>query len=169
MSVDQRIAFFEFIKNIPYHIGLDKDDPNYNCVTKCDMLAHLLHGLGLKTRPIICTFDWTETPLPNTILALPRDTGETHQFLQVFIPETKTWINCDPTWDNGIRKSKFPIAQWDGLNETALAVKPHHIYTEAESLAIIKNEDDPVAFARHMKKHRAFYKAVNAWLNSYRL
>lgn len=169
MSVAQRVAFFEFIRNIPYHIGLSKNEPNYNCASKCDVLAQLLHSIGIKTRPIICTFDWTETHLPRTILALPRDTGETHQFLQVFIPETEKWVNCDPTWDDALKKSKLAIAQWDGLSDTVLAVKPHHIYTPDESRAIIQNEHDPTAFNRHMKKHRAFYKAVNAWLNSHRL
>ena len=168
MTIPQRVACFEFIRDIPYHIGLNRTDPNYNCVAKCAMLARLLGDLGLKTREVICTFDWAETELPADILSLPRDPGEMHQFLQVYIPETKRWVNCDPTWNRQLKKAGFAIAKWDGLRDTSLAVKPHHLYDTTETAALIKTTHDPETAARHMRKHRAFYKAINAWLDGFK-
>ncbi|HEY1096696.1 MAG TPA: hypothetical protein VGF14_05600 [Alphaproteobacteria bacterium] len=168
MSLAQRIAFFEFVRDIPYRIGLGEDDTNYNCVTKSDMLAKMLEGLGIKSRPIICTFDWMEGVFPASVLALPRDPGETHQYLEIYIPETKKWIKCDPTWDKRLADAGFTIPQWNGKSDTALAVKPHKIYSAEESLQIIADENDPKEYTRHMRKHRRFYKAINRWLESQR-
>ena len=168
MSIAQRIAFFNFIRDIPYHIGLNDDDRNYNCVTKSEMLGQMLQGLGLKTRPIYCTFDWTETPLPEDLLNLPRDPGETHQFLQVFNPRTKNWMNVDPTWDKTLQKVGFPIAQWDGKSDTILAVKPHLIYSPEETLRVMAEENDPDISKQRIDKHTPFYRSINEWLQRHR-
>lgn len=164
MSIAERITAFEEVRDLPYHIPLTDKDTNLNCVGKAVLLAEKLHALGLETRQIICTFDWTETPLPQDILDLPRDPGETHLFLQVFIPETNQWVNCDPSWDQAVGKAGFPIATWDGLNDTALAVEPLMIYDAEESLEILEDESDPDLHKQHMKLHRTFYRAINEWL-----
>jgi hypothetical protein len=168
IALQQRIACFEFIRDIPFHIGLNGRDPSYNCVTKCDMLATMLSSLDLKSRQILCTFDWTETSLPPDILALPRDPGETHLFLQVYIPEIREWVNCDPPWNKQLKKAKFPIAKWDGLGHTTLAVKPHIIYSPKDTVRLMDDENDPNFAAKHMRKHRLFYKAINAWLDQFK-
>ena len=164
MTIAQRIAAFMAARDVPFYIGLTDTETTHNCVTKSDRLANDLHDLGLKTRQILCTFDWTETALPQHILDLPRDPGETHLFLQIFIPETNSWINCDPTWDNALKPAGFPIAEWDGLNDTILAVKPHVIYSPEESITLLNDENDPDESVKHMQMHHDFYHAINEWL-----
>ena len=83
MTIEERKSAFYFIRDIPYKIGLTLEEQDYCCSSKAVMLEKLLNALGLKTRNLICKFDWTQTPLPNAILSLPRDSGETHQFLEV--------------------------------------------------------------------------------------
>ena len=168
MSIAQRIAFFEFVRDIPYHIGLNATDPTYNCATKTLMLGHMLNGLGLKTRPILCTFAWAETPLPAAILALPRNPGETHLFLQIFEPHGKCWINIDPSWDAKLRSADFPIADWDGVSDTALAVTPHVIYSPHDTVRLLAGYNDPEAHATHKAKNLTFYRALNQWLQGQR-
>lgn len=168
MTIAQRIACFETVRDMPYHIGLGEDDVNCNCVTKCDLLADKLAKIGLESRPIICTFDWTESPLPAHILSLPREPGETHQFLEVLIPETHEWVPCDPTWDKDLHKAGFPIATWDGLTGTILAVNPHHLYSATETLQVIADENNPEAVTHHMDVHTPFYDAINTHLQSLR-
>ena len=133
------------------------------------MLGKLLEGLGLKTRQIICTFDWTETPLPQNVLSLPYDKSDiTHQFMQVFIPETQRWVDCDPTWDYELIKGGFKISQWDGINPTILAVTPHKIFSQEETLEYKKKWEDPAAIERHLDFCRDFYGAINNWLQTLR-
>lgn len=168
MSVEQRIKFFNFIRDIPYHIGLEITDPTYNCATKAIMLGQMLNGLNLKTRLILCTFAWTETPLPSAVLNLPRNSGETHLFLQMFEPRRKHWVNIDPSWDTKLRSAGFPIADWDGVSDTALAVTPHIIYSSDDTTRILAEKSDPAEHAAHRAKNRAFYHALNQWLQSER-
>lgn len=168
MSVAERIACFEFIKNIPYEIGLPYGAPGYCCSSKSKMLARLLEAMGLETRQIICGFDWTETPLPQDLLALPREAGETHQFMQVFIPEKQEWVDCDPTWDQGLQKAGFDIAEWDGLNDTILAVKPHRIYTPEEVQQLMIEYSDPDTIRLHFERCDKFYRGLNKWMKDIR-
>ncbi len=168
MSIEERVRFFEFVKNIPYKIGLYPDDPDYCCSSKAAILEKLLQGVGLQTRQIICTFDWDETTIPANILSLPRDEGETHLYLQVLIPETGKWVNCDPTWDRDLVRGGFSIAAWDGLTDTICAVKQHHIYTAEETQDLMKEYSDPGFIRAHLDHHRGFYGAINRWMHSLR-
>lgn len=168
MSIAERIECFRFIQNIPYKIGLYRGSPDYCCSSKSVMLRNLLHNIGLESRYIICTFDWTQTPAPSDVLKLPREPGETHQYLQVFIPETQRWIDCDPTWDETLRYARFPIASWDGLTSTTLAVKPLKIYTPQETLLLIEGYNDQKLIDKHLDFCRDFYQAFNQWLEKIR-
>ena len=164
MSLEDRLAAFRFVRDIPYKIALSSDEQDYCCSTKVTMLEKLLNNMDLKARRILCTFDWTDTPIPADILALPYDKNDvTHIYLQVLVPETGQWIDCDPTWDIGLEKAGFPIAHWDGKTATPVAVKAHHIYSEAETQRI-QSEYTPDMIARHLNDHHEFYGAINEWL-----
>lgn len=168
-DIEKRIRYFEFIKNIPYKIGLYSDSADYCCASKSVILSKLLEGMGLQTRQIICTFDWMETPLPASILSLPHDKSDvTHQFMQVFIPETQQWVDCDCTWDDDLSKGGFDIAQWDGVNSTVLAVKPHEIFSPQKTLQYKKKWENPNAIEKHLEYCRDFYGAINHWLQTFR-
>lgn len=169
MSLAERRSCFAFIRDIPYKIALFPDEQGYSCAVKTTMLGQLLQGLGLKTRRIICAFDWDETPLPSDVLALPRNEGEKHMFLQVFIPETSLWVDCDPTWDRSLGNAGFPVAQWDGMGGTTLAVKPHRLYTEEETENMMRDfANDIEGQKRHASIHRSFYQGINRWMETVR-
>ncbi len=168
MSIESRINFFEFVKNIPYKIPLYQDAAAYNCSSKAAILGTLLQGLGLQTRQIICTFDWDETAIPAHILALPREEGETHLYLEVLIPETGKYVICDPTWDRELAKAGFTIAKWDGLTDTAFAVKRHHIFKPEETQGLMQKYSDPAFVQAHLDNHRDFYRAINKWMHELR-
>ena len=168
-EIENRIQTFEFIKNIPYKIGLYLGAPDYCCSSKSLALAKLFANIGLKTRQVICTFDWKETPLPSEVLSFPYEEYVTHQFTEVFIPETQNWVYCDSTWDSELSKGGFEIAKWDGINSTKLAVKPHKILSVEESSELIKKWSNPKDIERHLEYCRNFYNALNCYLQSLRL
>ncbi len=171
MDVSKRKEFFRFIRDIPYKIALLEDEQDYCCSTKSTMLSALFEKNGLETRQIICKFDWRDTPLPPDILSLPYNPDDTtHQYFQVFIPETSKWVNCDPTWDVGLKSLGFKVAEWDGLSDTELAVNPTHIYSASESSNMINGIfQDRALISAHMDFHRDYYYAINRWMASGRL
>ncbi|HRK97370.1 MAG TPA: hypothetical protein PLE43_02705 [Alphaproteobacteria bacterium] len=168
-DIEKRVSLFKFIRDIPYKIALNSEEQDYCCSTKSLMLASLLEREGLQTRQIICDFNWVDMPLPEAVLSLPYMVEETtHQFLQVLIPETEDWINCDPTWDSGMKKCGFEISKWDGLHNTRLAVVPTRIYSPQESLDLIESFKNEGFITRHMAYHHVFYQAINDWLRASR-
>jgi hypothetical protein len=168
-EIEKRIRYFEFIKNIPYKIGLYPGSADYCCSSKSIILSKLLEGTGLQTRQVFYTFDWNETPLPPNILSLPFEKNDvTHQFMQVFIPETGQWVDCDCTWDDELEKAGFEIARWDGINPTPIAVKPHKIFTSEETAQYKRKWENPVAIKEHLDFCRDFYRSINTWLQTFR-
>jgi hypothetical protein len=161
MSIKERIDFFNFIKNIPYQIGLTRSEPMYTCATKASMLEKLLNNLNIQCRQMLCSFDWNETPLPADILALLNNGNAIHQYLQVLIPESGAWVNIDPTWDDGLAELGFPIANWDGLHNTQLAVKPHEIFSSEKAQALFSSFTDANRVDQHFEKYKKFYNAIN--------
>lgn len=167
--LEKRIAAFKFIRDIPYKIAPDVESQDYCCSTKAEFLADLMNNLGLKTRFIICRFEWGTTPIPPSIIALDADKDTTHMFTEVFIPETQQWVICDPTWDAGLRNAGFNIAEWDGLTSTKIAVNPTHIFSSAESEELIKSYSAPGKLVEYLESNHLFIAAVNSWLCEQRL
>ncbi len=161
MTLAERIEAFEFIKNIPYRVGLHANEPTYTCETKSRMLERILAGLGLKSRQMLCNFSWQETSLPPEVLSCPHQDICLHQYMQVLIPESGAWVNVDPTWDYGLAALGLPIATWDGLHETALAVQPHKIFSEEEAQKLFASFADLEQADAYMKKHEVFFHAMN--------
>lgn len=167
--LEKRIAAFKFIRDIPYKIAPDVESQDYCCSTKAEFLADLMNNLGLKTRFIICRFEWETTPIHPSIIALNADEDTTHMYMEVFIPETQQWVICDPTWDIGLQESGFDIAQWDGLTSTQIAVAPSHIFSPEESAELIKGYAAPGKLEEYLKLNCLFIAAVNSWLHEQRV
>jgi hypothetical protein len=98
------------------------------------------------------------------ILALPKNSIAIHQYLQVLIPETDAWVNVDPTWDDALADLGFPIANWDGLHNTQLAVKPHEVFSSEKTQDLFASFADTVRVDRYFEKHKTFHIALNTWL-----
>lgn len=105
--------------------------------------------------------------LPKELLNIPHDDPETHGCIEVLIPETKEWVKVDPTWDSRIQHHKIPIAEWDGLNDTRLAVIPTKVLSPEESATFI-SQDTGEEREKYMKRNREFFIALNRWLESVR-
>jgi hypothetical protein len=167
----ERVRFFLIAREIPYYIGLKDDEQDYSCVTKPLVLDKMLATLGVESRHIICTFRWSDLSIPEQILAIPHDDEDTHEYLEVRIPETGQWVRVDPNWDSRLRDTGLPVADWDGMHDTVLAVKPLKTYPPEESARIIAKEDelDPEIRQEYLDKNREFFAAINRWLYSHRM
>lgn len=165
MDIEKRISVFRLVRDIPYKVTLTQSLQDYCCSTKSMLLASLLEKEGLRTKQVICTFDWKDTPLPQEIVSLPYQVEETtHQFTQVYIPETSRWVNCDPTWDRLLEKAGFKISEWDGVTDTILAVSPKHILSEQEYSALWVRYSEQSEVDAYYDYHRDFFTAMNRWI-----
>jgi len=165
-NVAERIKLFRTVRDIPYRIGLAPGDTDYCCATKTPLLQKLLGTAGLRSRRVYCRFLWQDTELPRAVFKKAPEPEAGHEFLEVFIPEKKKWVAVDPTWDSGAKTVGLPIASWNGLGATALAVKPIKIFSPKESAAVFAQIDKtpPRVWANFLKQNRAFFSAINDWL-----
>jgi len=169
-SLAERTKIFRFVRDIPYRIALSDQEQDYCCATKMPMLQRLLASAGLKSRRIFCSFSWSTTKLPLDLIAQAPNPEEEHEYLEVYVIEANKWISIDPTWDAPLKASGFPIAEWDGVNSTALAVVPIKVFSPEESASKIKqiDETESEAWQEFYAVYGAFFKNVNKWLDQQR-
>ena len=167
----ERIKCFRFVRDIPYRIGLSAAEQDYCCATKTPMLQKLLAALEIKSRRICCEFQWADVGLPESIIKKATSPDCFHEYLEVFIPEKNAFVIVDPTWDEKLKTTGLPIATWDGLTETKLAVKPSKTYSADESRLINEEADKAPAYAmqKFYDANFAFMNAINIWLDEHRL
>lgn len=168
-KIEERIKLFRIVRDIPYYISTGTEQ-DYSCATKPFILDLLLRSIGLEIKHVLCTFKWAKLELPEELLARPHDPEETHEYLLVFVPEKNKWVKVDPTWDSRIQHSLIPIAEWDGLNDTLIAVPVEHTWSPEESEKLIEEEENmsEEERAEYLKKNAEFFKAFNRWLESQR-
>ncbi|MBW3023307.1 hypothetical protein KY308_04340 [Candidatus Woesearchaeota archaeon] len=165
-SLKKRIFFFNFVRDIPYHNSIHGEQ-EYSCGTKTDILKKLLQSIRIKSREILCQFNWEDLGLPKNMLRHHYEKPEYHQFLEVFIPETKKWVAVDPTWDIKLKK-KFQISSWDGITSTNLAVKPIKIFSVSETKKLNKKFDNPEIMKAYLERNRPFFIEMNKYLEKVR-
>lgn len=166
---EQRIRMFNIVRDIPYYISTGKEQ-DYSCATKPFLLDILMKSLGLKVQHILCTFKWEYLSLPEKLASIPHDDVETHEYLKVYIPEIKEWINLDPTWDSNIQHKSFKISYWNGVSSTPIAVPIEHEWSPQESIKLIEEEDNISEDERnnYIKRNGEFFRAFNTWLHELR-
>lgn len=169
-TVAERIKLFRTVRDIPYYIALSRHEQDYCCATKTPLLQKLLEHEGLDSRRICCRFEWKNFGLPADILSLATSPQAGHEYLEVFIPEKKSWVRVDPCWDRHLSAAGLPIAEWDGMTDTTLGVRPVKTFSPEESAAIIEEIDavPPAAWQNFFDHNRAFLGAINNWLEQYR-
>lgn len=158
------IQVFEHIRDIPYRIPLSDLEPNDSCSGKVMRLKKGLDQAGLTTRYRVCDFKWSDLPLPDEVLCVPHSPAATHVYLEV--QQGDEWIAIDPTWDTALN-GVFPIASWDGISSTSIAVAPLKLYSDEESRMIME-EPNAVQNAVDLKINRLFYEKLNSWLEQQR-
>lgn len=162
-KIQERIKLFRFVREIPYYISVGNEQ-DFSCSTKAEILQRLL---GLQSRFRICEFRWEDLRLPKEILALGHEDPEVHQFLEVLIPETQKWVIVDPTWDSGLA-TILPISEWDGINDTQIAVSARKIYSPQESDKIVKKISTPEEIENYLRKNKNFLVGLNNYFRSLR-
>ena len=164
-TTKERVRLFRIVRDIPYYIGIDNEQ-DYSCATNPAILEALFKSIGLKVQRVLCSFKWENLNLPKNLIEIPHNSIETHEYLQVFVPETKKWAKIDPTWDSKIINPTFPIAEWDGLNDTLIAVPTEQIWSVKESKKLSAQEDENKD--EYLNKNKNFFIAFNKWLESQR-
>ncbi|HUY69001.1 MAG TPA: hypothetical protein VMV79_06835 [Alphaproteobacteria bacterium] len=166
-EIERRICAFNEMRDIPYHIDLVNKDLDRSCVTKSVLLGERLKmGFGLASRIVCCRFRWNSMPLPAALKARISRSDSWHEYLEVMIPDTETWAALDPTLDSGLKKAGFPIAEWDGLGSTILAVKPIQTFTPEQSRRLVQVRADlsATALRQYYEENADFIDGLNAWV-----
>lgn len=166
MSNDTFVKLFEEVRDMPYRIPLAIGEEDVCCSGKARKLKNILENKGLQVRYRVCEFKWSDMEvLPSHVRDVSHDDRSTHVYLEVFV-EGK-WIKIDPTWDQGL-SSIFPVAHWDGIHDTQVAVKEIVVYDPEKSRQIMDNESDEVA-KKDLETNGKFYGAFNEWLEDIRI
>ena len=161
-----RIRDFRFIRDIPYKIPLALDEPDHCCNGKHTALYTLLEKTGLEVRPRVCLSSWKDfNVIPKDIRAIPHEDEVEHIYLEARI--NGKWKRIDATLDKAL-ESVLPVNEWDGKNSTPICVKPKHIYSPQDSLAIFYTELSDKDFKNDIKNNWQFYKAINDWFEDIR-
>ncbi|MCL0050873.1 hypothetical protein M1N22_03430 [Dehalococcoidia bacterium] len=168
-KIEERIRLFRIVRDIPYYISTGTEQ-DYSCATKPFILDIFLRSRGLEVKHVLCTFKWEKLGLPEELLAIPHDPEETHEYLLVFVLENNRWVKVDPTWDSRIQHPSIPITEWDGLNDTSIAVPVERAWSPEESEKLIEEEENmpEEERAEYLKRNGEFFKAFNRWLESQR-
>jgi hypothetical protein len=161
-TIQKRQHLFKEVRDIPYHIATD-GEADASCATKSFMLQRRLASLGIGSVFAYGTFSWRQLNLPVELIdLLPNDEGW-HQWLRVFIPETGVWIDLDASWDSGLQEI-LPIAAWDGLNSTGIAVPIQRRCSDEENALITSSGYKPREVERYMQEFRPFLLSLNKYL-----
>ncbi len=174
-AIQQRIEAFNAVRDIPYRIDIADRSKDNSCAAKAKKLQARLAARDIVSRRMRCRFNWRETSLPLDVTSKVPLSDSWHEYLHVYVPETRQLVSVDSTWDIGVRAAGLPVAEWDGVNATPLAVKPSLIYTPEMSASIIAAsdalEDAPDSgklWEAMNTEFGPFVHALNNWLDQQR-
>ena len=160
------IECFNWVRDIPYKLPLEFEEPDYCCQGKHEILEKLLSQKGLKVRPRLCENKWSHfTPLPREILAIPHDDDVCHVYLE--FQRNHKWYPIDASIDSALGIN-FPVFEWDGKTSTEICINPLKIYTPKKSRLYYHLKMDKEQFERDININGEFYSAVNEFLDKTR-
>lgn len=152
---------FRRVRDLPYRIALAPTDPDLACVGKHAQFKRFLEVNQISVRWRVCRFHWSDLPLPEAVRAFPHENEATHAYLELFFGDA--WHALDLTWDEWLA-SVFPIATWDGLSSTILAVPAREVLSPEESFPLVEPEHEAKTRAEDLAKNGEFLRALNQWL-----
>lgn len=159
-----RVRLFNEIRDTPYRIPLAATEIDQCCTGKHKRLKAQLEETGLSVRWRVCTFKWSDIPLPTEVSEIAHADNSTHAYLEV--ERDGVWKKVDATWDSRL-SSILPVTEWDGDSDTALAVPSLETYSPEESAQIISDESSEI-IERDLKINKEFYSSFNQWLEQAR-
>jgi hypothetical protein len=175
-SIEARISIFNKIRDIPYAILPELNDPkNYtrilelnrgSCTPKHFLLCAMFRKLGLEVWYMVYHYRWEEFeelyPLKLRKLAREMPIGY-HLACKVDIDGRLVLV--DATLDPALARVGLPVNQiWDGVSETMLPVNPcseEELYDPSEASLMQAQQVNNVA--------RTFYNGLNAWMELLRV
>jgi len=169
-TIAARIKAFEHVRDIPYRFNFRDRSKDTTSLSKSGMLKKLLADFGVAAYGVCCSYRWDSTRMPPELVAKAPHPESQHHFLHAFIPETRKWVRVDATWDSGLKAAGFPVAEWDGLDSTILAVTPLEIFSpDMSAMTSYEKENDQERFWHMMQMtYGAFYDDLNLWIESQR-
>lgn len=165
--IKRRIEIFTNVRDLPFYMATHGEQ-DCSCSTKAYLLEDGLSKIGLECRHRLCWFKWEGLNLPNKILKIEHESLSSHQFLEVYIPESTEWVVVDPTWDTALRKI-FPINDWDGISTTKCAVPVERFCTTEETEQIFRECSNPEYVQDYLQNQEHFLRAINDYLHATRL
>lgn len=165
-SISLRKELFTKVRDWPYGFDLDNPSRDSSCRSKAQKLQGLLWDIKIVSHIMCCHFRWDSTSLPQNLIKQAPGPDSQHFYLLVFIPETKRFVTVDPTYDTSLKSAGFPIAKWDGLNDTPLAVTPFLTFTPEKSEEICSKYYNSSKEGRRVFKetYGGFYDNFNRWI-----
>ncbi|MBD3426268.1 MAG: hypothetical protein GF409_03435 [Candidatus Omnitrophica bacterium] len=140
------VNIFEKIRDIPYYViaehleletgpaGMLRENKG-SCYPKHYLMGKMYQDLGLRVRYHTYPFYWKDLDIDwadvvgEMAAALPV---AYHMALSVYNHDR--WVLADATWDLGLEKLGFAVnSDWDGRNDTRLAVKPLDEFVHEEA------------------------------------
>lgn len=180
---DARIAIFEHIRDIPYYLVPQIENPyewaasileasQGSCTPKHYLLAILFRRLGIHIKYATYPFKWEEQPinyppdLKELAIGLP---AVYHLACKAYI--SGRWVLVDATWDSALKGRGFPVNEvWDGKSDTLNAACPiEEILHERVEDRIKYAADKRNTWAEEEKSRYSFFaKQFNRWLEGLR-
>lgn len=158
----KRTDYFRMVRDIYYHIPINSEEVDHTCLGKHILLKRCLEGIGMKVRPRICEFSWSDMPLPSELIIIPHEDAY-HVYLEGQIHGE--WHTIDATWDKSL-DGILQVNNWNGKSSTSIAVPQRKIYSSKESLEIFHEEEN---IEEDLRINGDFYKSFNSWLDDARL
>lgn len=158
---------FNKVRDIPYYIPITLKEDDFCCSGKSLLLKKELDKIGIESRFSVGWFYWSSMDLPISLMNIPHDEDCTHTWVEIYL--NNKWIKLDPSWDSKL-SSILPIAQFDGENDTVLAVKIEEYFSPEKSKEIVANQEKEGSkeIIEDLERNRNFYKAFNEYLESIR-
>lgn len=173
---EARIRIFNNIRDIPYAVIPELNDPNQyikilelnkgSCTPKHFLLCHMYHRLGLQVLYCVYPFRWDEFEYlyPQELKRLARNMPVTNHLACKVEIEGKL-ILVDATLDPALSEVGLPVnTGWNGASDTLLPVVPcgeEQLYYPSEAYLMTYNQVDELSLA--------FYEGLNMWMDSLRV
>jgi hypothetical protein len=180
---DARIKVFEHIRDIPYFLIPQQDDPYLwaasilaankgACSPKHYLMGLLLEKMGIPVKYTTYQFRWIEQPLnyPDDLKELARHLSFSyHVVCNAGI--NNRFVLLDASWDIRLRTAGFPVnVSWDGLSDTLNAVVPSaridHDTLQAR-LDFVREKRKSIS-VREKVDYAEFIEKFNSWLDNLR-
>ena len=173
---EARIAIFNHIRDIPYAVIPELNDPGRyikmlelnrgSCTPKHFLLCTMFQKLGLAVLYVVYRYRWDEFaelyPPELRKLASEMPLGN-HLACKVDIDGKLALV--DATLDPSLAIAGLPVNQnWDGISDTLLPVQPVD-----EEQVYHPSEADLIQAQELTDTTRAFYNGLNAWMELLRM